>query len=141
MEEVYCALNRARGSELVSPEEVYSAAKVISKTYPAAGLVFKKYDSGIAVLQDSSLSDTAVVERLLALISEFPDGLSTENYSAKAGFRFLFIPVCFSNRFLVLWLQKNTFIWRSKKEKSAATIPPAALNSSQTCFNFIPAKY
>ncbi|CBY32685.1 unnamed protein product [Oikopleura dioica] len=86
MEEVYCALNRARGSELVSPEEVYSAAKVISKTYPAAGLVFKKYDSGIAVLQDSSLSDTAVVDRLLALISEFPDGLSTENYSAKAGF-------------------------------------------------------
>ena len=90
MEEVYCALNRARGSELVSPEEVYSAAKSISKTYPAAGLLFKKYDSGIAVLQDSSLSDTAVVERLLALITEFPDGLSAENYSAKAGFRFLF---------------------------------------------------
>ena len=88
MEEVYCALNRARGSELVSPEEVYSAAKAISKTYPAAGLLFKKYDSGIAVLQDSSLSDTAVVERLLALITEFPNGLSAENYSAKAGFRF-----------------------------------------------------
>ena len=64
LEEVYCALNRARGSQLASPDEIYAAAKNIERHLPSAGLKYKKYASGIAVLQDNTLSDNAIVDQV-----------------------------------------------------------------------------
>ena len=40
LEEVYCAVNRARGTQLVSPEEVYIAAKTIATKYPQGEIHF-----------------------------------------------------------------------------------------------------
>ena len=34
LEDVYCAVNRARGAQLVSPEEVLLASRQIAKKYP-----------------------------------------------------------------------------------------------------------
>ena len=34
LEDVYCAVNRARGTQLVSPEEVLASSKNIEKKYP-----------------------------------------------------------------------------------------------------------
>lgn len=85
LEEIYCALNRARGTALVSPDEIYHAAKHIETNFPQAGLKYKKYKSGIAVIQDNSLSDNAIVDQVLASITEYPDGLSCEMYSARRG--------------------------------------------------------
>jgi ESCRT-II complex subunit VPS36 len=64
LEEVYCAVNRARGTSLVSPDEVYSAAKHIAEKCPQAGLKYKKYKSGITVLQDNSISDNAIIDEV-----------------------------------------------------------------------------
>ena len=64
LEEIYCALNRARGTSLVSPDEIFHAAKHIHTNYPSAGLKYKKYKSGIAVLQDNTLSDNAIVDQV-----------------------------------------------------------------------------
>lgn len=111
LEEIYCALNRARGTSLVSPDEIFHAAKHIHTNYPSAGLKYKKYKSGIAVLQDNTLSDNAIVDQVtthfyywfgcewntrekvalksvvqvLLIITDFPDGLSSEMYSARRG--------------------------------------------------------
>jgi len=85
LEEIYCALNRARGTALVSPDEILHAAKNIEKIYPQAGLKYKKYKSGIAVLQDNTLSDNAIVDQVLTILTEFPEGLSSEMYSARCG--------------------------------------------------------
>lgn len=82
LEEVYCAVNRARGTSLVSPDEVYSAAKHIAEKCPQAGLKYKKYKSGITVLQDNSISDNAIIDEILIIITTFPDGLSPEMYSS-----------------------------------------------------------
>ena len=64
LEEVFCALNRARGTELVSPDEIYHAAKHIETTLPSAGLKFKKYKSGICVLMDNSLTESAIIDKV-----------------------------------------------------------------------------
>merc|ERR1712142_245486 len=85
LEEVYCALNRARGSQLASPDEIYAAAKNIERHLPSAGLKYKKYASGIAVLQDNTLSDNAIVDQILTVLTEFPAGLSSEMYSVHSG--------------------------------------------------------
>ena len=66
LEEVFCALNRARGTELVSPDEIYHAAKHIETTLPSAGLKFKKYKSGICVLIDNSLTESAIIDKVEA---------------------------------------------------------------------------
>mgnify|MGYP000637956394 CR=1 FL=1 len=68
LEEIYCALNRARGTALVSPDEIYHAAKHIDQNYPRAGLKYKKYKSGIAVLQDNTISDNAIVDQVTSEI-------------------------------------------------------------------------
>jgi len=34
LEDIYCAVNRARGTQLVSPEEVLLASRQIAQKYP-----------------------------------------------------------------------------------------------------------
>ena len=65
LEEVYCAVNRARGTKLVAPDEVYQAAKGIEKKYPQGGVVYHCYPSGIKVLKDATLSDEAISGQFL----------------------------------------------------------------------------
>ena len=60
LEEVYCAVNRARGTKLVAPDEVYQAAKNIELKYPQGGVVYYCYPSGIKVLKDATLSDESI---------------------------------------------------------------------------------
>ena len=60
LEEVFCAVNRARGTKLVAPDEVYQAAKNIELKYPQGGVVYYCYPSGIKVLKDATLSDESI---------------------------------------------------------------------------------
>ena len=53
-------MNRARGTKLVAPDEVYQAAKNIELKYPQGGVVYYCYPSGIKVLKDATLSDESI---------------------------------------------------------------------------------
>jgi len=81
LEEAYCAVNRARGTKLVAPDEVYEAAKSIEQRYPQGGVVYQRYPSGIKVLKDATLSDSAIAEKIVAIMTEH-DCLSPESYAA-----------------------------------------------------------
>lgn len=55
--DAYCRVNRARGLELVSPEDLYRACRRL--TTP---LKLRVFDSGVMVLQLSEQDDSVTVE-------------------------------------------------------------------------------
>ena len=56
--DVYCLFNRARGAELMSPDDLLTASKLL----PAIGaqLTFRQFASGVLVVQTAAHSDEKV---------------------------------------------------------------------------------
>lgn len=63
--EVYCRINRARGLELLSPEDLLNASKLLS-----GPLKFRQFPSGVMVLQLDSHDDEAVAEETAKQVEE-----------------------------------------------------------------------
>ena len=56
--DVYCLFNRARGAELISPDDLLTAAKLLTAT--GARLTFRQFASGVLVVQSAAHSDEKV---------------------------------------------------------------------------------
>lgn len=69
MADVYCRVNRARGLELLSPEDLMSACRLMSTL--KLGLCLRTFDSGATVLQLSDHNDNIIVENTAAAVSIF----------------------------------------------------------------------
>lgn len=67
--DVYCRVNRARGLELLSPEDLLNASRQLGPL--DLPLVLRIFDSGVMVLQIRSLDDEAVVESIAELVNKF----------------------------------------------------------------------
>lgn len=65
--DVYCRVNRARGLELLSPEDLLNASRQLGPL--DLPLVLRVFDSGVMVLQIRSLDDEAVVESIAELVN------------------------------------------------------------------------
>lgn len=65
--DVYCRVNRARGLELLSPEDFLHACKMLKKLQ--LPVVLREFDSGVKVLQLSSQSDKSIVEDTSKLLN------------------------------------------------------------------------
>lgn len=65
--DVYCRVNRARGLELLSPEDLLNASRQLASL--GLPLVLRIFDSGVMVLQARSHDDNAVVEDVAELVS------------------------------------------------------------------------
>ena len=63
----YCLLNRARGTELVSPDDLHTAAQVLRCSQH--GMQLRRFDSGVLVIQAASLNDTDIARQLVELCS------------------------------------------------------------------------
>jgi len=63
--DVFCLYNRARGTELVSPDDVLAAAKLFPKV--GAPMALRTFPSGVTVVQSAAHGDEAVCGRLRAL--------------------------------------------------------------------------
>lgn len=74
---VYCLLNRARGTELVSPDDLLSAAGLLEGMQ--VGMLVRRYDSGVIVIQSSERGDDEVSRRIVKLCSEPSPGHEKEN--------------------------------------------------------------
>lgn len=75
--DVYCRINRARGLELVSPEDLLNACRQLDlMNLP---LVFRTFDSGVMVLQSRSHQDSSVVEMISDLVKAKTKILSLKN--------------------------------------------------------------
>lgn len=70
--DIYCLFNRARGTELISPEDLLQACSIWEKF--DVPVVLRKFDSGVMVIQNKSHSDEEVFARIKSLVLK-PDAL------------------------------------------------------------------
>eukprot|EP00911_Craspedida_sp_UC1_P001735 UC1_evm1s1322 len=67
--DVYCIYNRARGSQLISPDDLVLACRQFDKL--GLPLTLREYPSGVLIVQRrDDESDEVVIEKLLSLIKE-----------------------------------------------------------------------
>ncbi|KAF8403479.1 hypothetical protein HHK36_011583 [Tetracentron sinense] len=72
--DVYCHFNRARGTELISPEDLLQACSIWEKF--DVPVMLRKFDSGVMVIQNKSHSDEEVFARIKSLVLNL-DALGT----------------------------------------------------------------
>ncbi|XP_008807335.1 vacuolar protein sorting-associated protein 36 isoform X2 [Phoenix dactylifera] len=70
--DVYCLFNRARGTELISPEDLLQACALWEKF--DVPVMLRKFDSGVMVIQNKAHSDDEVFARITSLAQK-PDAL------------------------------------------------------------------
>lgn len=80
--DVYCRINRARGLELLSPEDILNACKLME--HLELPLKLFQFSSGVMVLQLSSLDSESIAETT-ALLIEDHGSLTSEELSQKLG--------------------------------------------------------
>ncbi|CAI9102726.1 OLC1v1001044C2 [Oldenlandia corymbosa var. corymbosa] len=70
--DVYCLFNRARGTELISPDDLLQACSLWEKF--DVPVILRKFDSGVMVIQNKTHSDDEVFSRIRSLVTK-PDAL------------------------------------------------------------------
>ncbi|XP_010931485.2 vacuolar protein sorting-associated protein 36 isoform X2 [Elaeis guineensis] len=70
--DIYCLFNRARGTELISPEDLLQACALWEKF--DVPVMLRKFDSGVMVIQNKAHSDDEVFARITSLAQK-PDAL------------------------------------------------------------------
>ncbi|XP_044462608.1 vacuolar protein sorting-associated protein 36 [Mangifera indica] len=72
--DIYCLFNRARGTALISPDDLLQACSLWEKF--DVPVMLRKFDSGVMVIQNKSHSDEEVFARIKALVTK-PEALRT----------------------------------------------------------------
>ncbi|KAM5551144.1 hypothetical protein ABKV19_026128 [Rosa sericea] len=72
--DIYCLFNRARGTELISPEDLLQACFLWEKF--DVPVMLRKFDSGVMVIQNKSHSDEEIFARIKTIATK-PDALRT----------------------------------------------------------------
>ncbi|XP_043259390.1 vacuolar protein-sorting-associated protein 36 [Colletes gigas] len=80
--DVYCRVNRARGMELLSPEDLLNASRQLAPLN--LPIVLRIFDSGVMVLQIRSHDDNAIVDLIAELINE-KGSLTAEELAQSEG--------------------------------------------------------
>ncbi|KAG7381416.1 Vacuolar protein-sorting-associated protein 36 [Phytophthora pseudosyringae] len=75
LSDIYCMFNRARGVELVSPDDLYHAALLQKKL--KLGYSVRKFPGGLIVLQTDSHREDKVAERLATMAQKSSSGYIT----------------------------------------------------------------
>ncbi|XP_022748344.1 vacuolar protein sorting-associated protein 36 isoform X2 [Durio zibethinus] len=70
--DAYCLFNRARGTELISPDDMLQACSLWEKF--DVPVMLRKFDSGVMVIQNKSHSDEEVFARIKGLVTK-PEAL------------------------------------------------------------------
>lgn len=80
--DVYCLYNRARGTELVSPDDFYQAVLLFEKM-PFLQLRLREFDTGVRVIAQVGLNMQNIFQRIVELAKESPDdGISVSEVAA-----------------------------------------------------------
>lgn len=81
--EVYCRVNRARGLDLLSPEDLINACFMMNsdKSLPVK---LRKFDSGVLALQSSSCDESVVLKKTVDAL-QIHGSLSAQELSASIG--------------------------------------------------------
>ncbi|XP_059312319.1 vacuolar protein sorting-associated protein 36 isoform X2 [Lycium ferocissimum] len=65
--DIYCLFNRARGTELISPDDLLRACSLWEKF--DVPVMLRKFDSGVMVIQSKSHSDNEVFSRIRSMVT------------------------------------------------------------------------
>ncbi len=87
MVEAYCRLNRARGVELVSPEDLMNACLMLDKL-DHLPLSLREFDSKVKVLVHESFDDATCIAVTVSLVEQH-FSLTPEEHARIAGIPFL----------------------------------------------------
>ena len=68
--DVYCLYNRARVTDLISPDELLDAARLFGSL--GLGVRMRSFPSGLNVVQLDAMSDDEIVRRVTALLDAAP---------------------------------------------------------------------
>lgn len=66
--DAFCLYNRARGTDLISPEDMYKACSLFGQL--ALKMHLKTFDSGVTVIQSEQFTDQAICQRIEKLLLE-----------------------------------------------------------------------
>eukprot|EP00250_Pteridium_aquilinum_P007508 c17207_g1_i1 orf=264-1568(-) len=80
--DVYCLFNRARGTELISPEDLLRACTLWAKI--DVPVVLRRFDSGVMVIQSKSQNDDEVFLRIKALLMKTTECIRTGISASEA---------------------------------------------------------
>lgn len=80
--EVYCAINRARGFDLISPDDLLNACSTLEKQ--DLGLKLVKYDSGLVVLQCDDFDVNTINNQILDIFNDI-ESTSAQELALKIG--------------------------------------------------------
>ncbi|XP_077287412.1 vacuolar protein sorting 36 [Arctopsyche grandis] len=79
--DVWCRINRARGLELISPEDLLNACRLLETI--GAPMSLRKFPSGACVIQLNTHDDNVIIKDTSEMLKEGP--LSAEELSQKIG--------------------------------------------------------
>ncbi|XP_050533352.1 vacuolar protein-sorting-associated protein 36 [Daktulosphaira vitifoliae] len=93
--EVYCRVNRARGLDLLSPEDLMAACSVMNSSKEELPVKLKHFDSGVLALQLVNCDENKVLENTLEAIRK-NGSLSAQELSTSIG-----VPVILAKEYLL----------------------------------------
>jgi ESCRT-II complex subunit VPS36 len=67
--DIYCRVNRARGLELLSPEDLLNACRQLAPMN--LPIILRSFDSGVMVLQSQAHSDYEITEAVAQLVYNY----------------------------------------------------------------------
>ncbi|KAL5236261.1 hypothetical protein ACI65C_003671 [Semiaphis heraclei] len=92
--EVYCRVNRARGLDLLSPEDLLHACYMMN-TDQSSPIKLRKFDSGVLALQSSLCDESVVLKKTVEALQE-SGSLSAQELSTLIG-----VPVVLAKEYLL----------------------------------------
>jgi ESCRT-II complex subunit VPS36 len=84
--DLYCLVNRSRGTELVSPDDLLQAVAGMSQL--GVGMSLKTYKSGVLAVQLNSLSEIALCRTILDFITQKEEQLKRDGSPCEGVFSF-----------------------------------------------------
>lgn len=99
--DLYCLYNRARGTELVSPDDLKAAVSLMGSL--GLGMRMVRFPSGVLVVQSQQLSEESVCNRLLALFASANHvNRNVEGFQSTVVARLLKLPLVVAKEQLLL---------------------------------------
>lgn len=120
--DVYCIYNRARGTNLISPEDLLDAVECMKPDALDVGMSARTFPSGVRVIQDDCFDDTAIAIRLKELAIEQLSINPTEGLTAMGAGRALQISVLLAHEQLLV-SEKRGYICRDATVETLRFFP------------------
>ena len=79
--DLYCMYNRARGTDLISPDDLKIACQKLHET--STRFMLKTYPSGVVTIQSKMFNEDAYYQRLAQTIMESQGGMSANKLAQK----------------------------------------------------------